>query len=232
MSDWWTYRPEDFLLFSPRVYWRMFELHNAAFWPFHLATIGAGLAIFLPVLRRPLGSGVWIALILAALWSFVGWTFLWSRYAAVNWAIVYVAPAFGVQALLLTVAAASGGLALDRSNTGAWLGLLFMAIGIVAYPLLPPLFGRPWSSAEAFGIAPDPTSIATLGVLLAASGRFVPLLFAIPLAWLLLSGVTLRAMSNPQAWLPLLTVLTAIAILILRCLTSSALKRRSRNPSD
>jgi hypothetical protein len=28
MSEWWTYRPEDFLLFSPRVYWRMFELQN------------------------------------------------------------------------------------------------------------------------------------------------------------------------------------------------------------
>ena len=25
MSEWWTYRPEDFLLFSPRVYWRMFD---------------------------------------------------------------------------------------------------------------------------------------------------------------------------------------------------------------
>ena len=29
----WSYRLSDFLLFSPRVYWRMFELHNAALWP-------------------------------------------------------------------------------------------------------------------------------------------------------------------------------------------------------
>ena len=36
MSEWWTYRAEDFLLFSPRVYWRMFELHNTALWPLHL----------------------------------------------------------------------------------------------------------------------------------------------------------------------------------------------------
>ena len=27
MSEWWTYRAVNFLLFSPRVYWRMFELH-------------------------------------------------------------------------------------------------------------------------------------------------------------------------------------------------------------
>ena len=47
MSEWWTYRPEDFLLFSPRVYWRMFELHNAALWPLHVLTLAAGLIIIL-----------------------------------------------------------------------------------------------------------------------------------------------------------------------------------------
>ena len=45
MSEWWTYRPEDFLLFSPRVYWRMFELHNAALWPLQVLALAAGLII-------------------------------------------------------------------------------------------------------------------------------------------------------------------------------------------
>jgi hypothetical protein len=224
MSEWWTYRPEDFLLFSPRVYWRMFELHNAAFWPLHFATLAAGLAIILLVLRRLPRRGLWVALILAALWAFVGLTFLWGRYAAINWAVVYVAPAFGLQALLLAIAAARGGLALDRKDAGVWLGMLLMAIGIVAYPLLPPLFERPWRSAEVFGIAPDPTAIATLGVLLTASGRLAPPLFAIPLIWLLLSGLTLRTMSDSQAWLPLLTAGTAVAVLALRRLAPSALQ--------
>ncbi len=221
MSEWWTYRPEDFLLFSPRVYWRMFELHNAAFWPLHFATLAAGLAIILLVLRPLPRRGLLVAVILAALWAFVGWTFLWGRYAAINWAIVYVAPAFSVQALLLAIAAARGGLALDRKDAGAWLGMLLMAIGIVAYPLLPPLFERSWRSAEVFGIAPDPTAIATLGALLMASGRLVPLLLVIPLFWLLLSGLTLQTMGDPQAWLPLLTAGTAVAALVLR-LTSAA----------
>ncbi|HEV2896601.1 MAG TPA: DUF6064 family protein [Pseudaminobacter sp.] len=222
MSEWWTYRPEDFLLFSPRVYWRMFELHNAAFWPLHFATLAAGLVIILLVLRRLPRRGLWVALILAALWAFVGWTFLWSRYAAINWAIIYVAPAFGLQALLLAIAAARGGPVLDRKDAGAWVGVLLMAIGIAAYPLLPPLFERPWRSAEVFGIAPDPTAIATLGALLPASGRFAPLLLVIPLLWLLLSGLTLQTMGDPQAWLPLLTAGTVVAALALRRLTSAA----------
>ena len=215
MSEWWTYRPDDFLLFSPRVYWRMFELHNAAVWPVHLATLAAGFAIVLLALRRPQRHALWIAFILASLWAFVGWSFLWNRYAPINWAIAYVAPAFGLQALLLTIAAA-GGLAFDRKDIAARVGLLLAVIGLFAYPLLPPLFGRPWTGAEAFAVAPDPTAIATLGVLCAASGRLVPLLFPIPLLWLLLSGLTLRTMGDAQAWLPVAAVSVSIVVLTLR----------------
>ena len=217
MSEWWAYRLEDFLLFSPRVFWRMFELHNAAFWPLHLATLAAGLAIVLLALRPSHGQVLWVALILAALWAFVGWSFLWNRYAAINWAIAYAAPAFGLQAMLLAIGgAARGGLAFDQRDIAGWLGLVIAVIGVVVYPLVPSLFGRPWTSAEVFGIEPDPTAIATLGVLLAASGRLVQLLFPIPLLWLLTSGLTLRTMGDPQAWMPLLTVAIVIAALVLR----------------
>jgi len=217
MSEWWAYRPEDLLLFSPRVYWRMFELHNAAFWPLHLATLAAGLTIVLLALRPSRGQVLGVALILAALWAFVGWSFLWNRYAAINWAIAYAAPAFGLQAMLLAiVGGARGGLAFGWRDITGWLGLMIAVIGLVVYPLLPSLFGRPWTSAEVFGIEPDPTAIATLGVLLAASGRLLPLLFPIPLLWLLISGLTLHTMGDPQAWMPLSTAGIVIAALVLR----------------
>src|SRR5687768_15818374 len=62
MSEWWTYRPEDFLLFSPRVYWRMFEQYNAALWPLHVLALAAGLVIILLVAWRPRTSARWLAL--------------------------------------------------------------------------------------------------------------------------------------------------------------------------
>ncbi|MER8962731.1 MULTISPECIES: hypothetical protein [unclassified Mesorhizobium] len=132
MSEWWTYRLGDFLLFSPRVYRRMFELHNVAFWPLHLATLAAGLAIVLLVLRRLQNHALWIAFILAVLWAFVGWSFLWSRYASINWAVAYVAPAFGLQALLLGFLGTVGGLAFDRKDIAGQLGLLLAVIGLFA----------------------------------------------------------------------------------------------------
>lgn len=216
MSEWWTYRPEDFLLFSPRVYWRMFELHNAQYWPLHLLTLVAGLAMILAALRRINGSSIFSALMLAAFWILVGWLFLWNRYAAINWAIAYMAPFFGLEALLLAIAAARGGFAFDRRDAAARAGLLVAGFGVVAYPLLPGLFGRPWSESEVFGIAPDPTALATLGLVLAASGRF-PLLFVpVPLAWLLLSGLTLNTMGDPQGWIPFMAAGAGVVILVLR----------------
>lgn len=217
MSEWWTYRPQDLLLFSPRVYWRLFELHNAAFWPLHVLTLAAGLALILLVSYRPRDSGPWIALALAGLWAFVAWSFLWNRFAAINWAIAYVAPVFGLQALMLAAGGLSrGSLLFGRKDMAARIGLLLALAGVFAYPLLPPLFGRPWASAETFGLAPDPTAIVTLGLLLAARGGLALPLLAVPVLWLLLSGTTLRTMGDAQAWMPFSAAAIAVGALVVR----------------
>ena len=211
MSEWWTYRAEDFLLFSPRVYWRMFELHNAGLWPLQVLTLAAGLIILL-IAWRP---GVWarcLALILAILWVFVGWSFLWNRYATVNWAVAYVAPAFAIEGvLLLVIGSLLDGLAFDRRGPAGWTGYFILAFALAGYPLLAPLQGRGWASSEVFGIAPDPTAIATLGILLLARGRLLPALLPIPVLWCLLSGMTLQTMGEPQACAPYAALALAAA---------------------
>ena len=202
MSEWWTYRPEDFLLFSPRVYWRLFESHNAVLWPLHLVTLAAGLAIILLIAQRPKIRARWISLILAILWIFVGWSFLWNRYSTINWAAAYIAPAFFVEGALLLVACLRDALAFDRRRPADWIGYLILGFALAGQPLLAPLQGRGWASSEVFGIAPDPTVMATLGVLLLARGRLLPWLLPIPVLWCLLSGMTLQTMGEPQAWAP------------------------------
>lgn len=217
MSEWWTYRPQDLLLFSPRVYWRLLELHNTAFWPLHVLTLAIGFALILLVSFRLRGSVPWIAFALAALWAFVAWSFLWERYASINWAIAYVAPVFGLQALMLAVGGLSrGGLLFGRKDMPARIGLLLALAGVFAYPLLPPLFGRPWASAETFGLAPDPTAIVTLGLLLGARGGLAMPLLAFPVLWLIFSGMTMRTMGDAQAWMPFSAAAVAVGSLALR----------------
>jgi uncharacterized protein DUF6064 len=215
MSEWWTYRPEDFLLFSPRVYWRMFELQNAALWPLQVLVLAASLIIILLVARRPRTYSRWLALLLALLWIFVGWAFLWNRYAAINWAAAYVAPAFAVEGALLFVAGPLlDGLTFDRRGLARWIGYIMLAFALAGHPLLAPLQGRGWAPSEVFGIAPDPTAIATLGLLLFARGRLLLLLLPIPVFWCLLSGITLRTMGEPQGWVLLAALALAAAAYI------------------
>ena len=91
MSEWWTYAPSDFLLFAPRTYYRLIELHNLDVWPMQFVALLLGVAIL--VLAR--GERAWrrraVAAILAGCWLWVGWAFHIQRYATINW----VAPWFG-----------------------------------------------------------------------------------------------------------------------------------------
>ena len=53
LQTWASYSLSDFLLFSDRVYWRMFETYNQALWPAQIGTIGAGLLIIAGLLVQP-----------------------------------------------------------------------------------------------------------------------------------------------------------------------------------
>ncbi|MDI1271397.1 MAG: DUF6064 family protein [Polaromonas sp.] len=194
MSEWWTYTLSDFLMFSPRTYWRLVELYNRDFWPLHLPLLAAGLAALWLTATRRTHAFRWVAFGLSAIWLWVGWAFLWERYATINWAAQYVALAFAVQAVLLA------GMGLMRKHTAAspgpaalGLGGLLAVAGLL-YPLWGLAAGRPWEQAETFGMAPEPTAPLTLGLLL-LSGRPASrtgraLLFPIPLLCLLLGAAT------------------------------------------
>jgi hypothetical protein len=207
MGEWWTYSPEDFLMFSPRVYWRMFALHNGALWPLPLAGPALALAAGLLCLRP---RGVRIArAILAVAWAFVGWAFLWRLYGVINWAVLYVAPLFALQAILLARAALRGPTALRLPPSPRWAAGAILVAAAAAYPLLPPLSGRPIAEAEVFALAPDPTAIGTLGVLLIAGGGAV--LWPVPVLWCLFSAGTLWTLGTAQGVVPFAAALLAPA---------------------
>ncbi len=211
MSEWWTYTLQDFLLFSPRTYYRLFELYNRDVWPAQILTLGAGVAI-LPLLRRGgAGPGRVIAAILAGCWLWVAWGFHFQRYATINWAATCFAAAFAVQALLLISTGVLRGRlefgAADSAVGRAGLGIVLFAL--VVQPLIGPLVGRDWVQAETFGVAPDPTALATLGILLLAANRVRWELLLVPMSWCAVTGATLWAMGAPDAlMLPVAALLT------------------------
>ena len=225
MSEWWTYTLSDFLLFSPRTYYRLFEIYNAAIWPAQIVAVGLGPAICALLGRAAAVRGRLIAAILAGCWLWVAIAFHASRYASINWAAVYFAWGFGLEAaLLIWIGIVRGRLVFERpvdlaSRAGLWIFLFALAV----QPMVGPLLGRPWRQVEIFGVAPDPTAVATLGILLLASGGGRWALVVIPAIWCAVSGATLMAMKAPDAWIPPLAAALVISLAVRQMLA----RRRS-----
>ena len=224
MSEWWTYRPSDFLLFSARTYYRLFELYNAEVWPGHLLTLGLGLALWVALLQGRAWAPRAACLLLALAWLWVAWAFHRQRYASINWVATWFAAAFALEAVLLLSCAVfgAGTRAAAAQGRKRSIGLAVFAFALLAQPVIGPLLGRPWQQAEVFGLAPDPTALGTLGLLLllqprSTSGAARPrrwltvLLWPIPLLWCAVSGATLATMHAAEAWLMPVAALLAMA---------------------
>jgi hypothetical protein len=198
MSEWWTYRPSDFLMFSPRTYWRLVELYQRDLWPVQLLTLGSGLALlWLAAGRRPAARRV-ICAVLAMAWLWVGWAFHWQRYATINWAARYFAVAFAIEATaLIALGVLRAGHRGPTQRDGVErVGLLLAAFGVLAYPLAGFLAGRPLAQAEVFGLMPEPTALATVGLLLAAGPSQRGWLILIPMLSLAIGIATLWLVSG------------------------------------
>ncbi len=210
MPEWWTYTLEDLQSFSLETYYRLFERYNAAIWPGQIVALALGVAI-LAVLRRGASGrrGRLVAGILAACWVWTAIAFHATRYATIHRGAPWFAWAYGLEALLLVgVGFLRGGLSLERRGGARWIGLALFLFALFVQPLAGMLFGRDWRQVEIFGVAPDPTAVGTLGLLLLTAGRVRWALIAVPLLWCAFSGATLLAMGTPAGW-----VMVAAAVL-------------------
>jgi hypothetical protein len=215
MSEWWTYTLRDFLLFSPRTYYRLFEIYNAAIWPAQILAVGLGLAIGTLLGRARASRERVLLAIVAGCWLWVAIAFHAHRYATINTAAVYFAGAFGLEAALLIWLIVRGRVTFERpvvpaSRAGLWIFLF----ALVVEPLIGPLLGRSWRQVEIFGVAPDPTAIATLGILLLATGRGRWALFVVPAIWCAITGATLLAMKAPDFWIPPLVAVLVVSLAV------------------
>lgn len=215
MSEWWTYSLSDLLMFSARTYHRLFELYNQDIWPGHVAALAAGLLVMAGSVSGGPGLSRLAALLPGLAWLWIAWAFHLERYATINTAAPWFAAAFALQGLMLLWMAAKPVPRLARFDGGAVsaLGLGVVCLSVLGYPLLPMLQARPQAQGELFGIAPDPTVAATLGLLLLVRARWP--MWLIPVAWCAVSGATLAALREPLAWLPPAVAASAVGVALL-----------------
>jgi hypothetical protein len=161
-----------------------FASYNESIWPAQVAGYALGLLTLVPLVRAGKLVNRLVTAVLAFLWLWLGLVF-WRR-AAAEMAMLYAPTVlFTVQGALFIYA-----LARDRITYGAVgptytvVGLLFIAYGLVAYPLIGLLVGHVYPSTALSPLFPCPGIILTFGALLL--GRRVPeYLLVVPTLWAL-----------------------------------------------
>ena len=187
------------LPFTADVLFSSFEHYNRGLWPLPVHTgllaLAAVLATLLPV---RFGDRA-IAAALTAAWLWTGYGYHYMQFATIN----FVAPVYAVLFLLQGLLLAWTGLVRHqlafrfRGDVVHWIGLTLALAAVAVLPLADGLINS-WPGARLVGLAPGPSAIFTLGLLLLDEGRTPPHLAVIPVLWSLVAGATGWVLPLPQ----------------------------------
>ena len=180
--------------FTVEQFLDMFQRYNEAIWPMQIVGYAIGLFIVAMLIARLRGSRSLLAshsvtdrllpALLAGYWTWIGVVFMWGYQADMSAS----GRPFGVLFLIGAVAFAAAALVgpdLGLGQVPSWrvaVGGTMMAYGMLIYPLVGAFAGHTYPSAPVFGVAPCPTVIFTLGVLVCCLRPRWHLL-AMPLVW-------------------------------------------------
>lgn len=176
------------LPFSTEQFFALFAEYNAAIWPAHVvAYVLAALALWAIVSQRDFRPAY---VILGAYWLWNGLIYHLLFFTKINGAAYVFAALFTAQGLIFLVWTKRPRTTLQpfewSLRTAIGVGLIIY--GTCGYPLIGWAIGHGWPRSPMFGVAPCPTTIFTLGVLILA-GRQLPIWAAvIPIAWALIGS--------------------------------------------
>ena len=195
----------------------VFVAYNAAIWPAQIAALCLGLITVGLVFLKPLQATRSIFTILAILWlvNAIGYhAFFFSRINPAAWLF---AGAFLLQAMVFAAAAARPKIVsfqIHRDLRTAC-GLAAIGYALLIYPLFGQWAGHGFMGGPMFGVAPCPTTIFTIGILLLARGRSVLALSVIPILWSLIGLAAAVQLGIPEdLGLPLAGFVLAVILAI------------------
>lgn len=204
--------------FTQEQFFQVFAAYNAAVWPLPIAASLLGLAALGLLFWRTRVATALISAILALMWLVNGVGYHWSFFAGINPAARLFGAIFVLQALLLAgapllfpqfrIAAARD----VPTVVGVALGLF----ALVIYPLLGRLFGHAYPAVPVFGIAPCPTTIFTIGLLLLGDWRTARWLLVIPALWGVVGGSAAVLLGVPQDYGLIAALLAAVGLALAR----------------
>ena len=202
--------------FTIEQFLAVFATYNAAIWPFQIAAYGVVIvalwAVFVPQSRL-----VRLAFaLMSILWAVTGIGYHLMFFATINPIAPVFAAFFVLQAVLFLASAARPEdlqLRLGRDFRSI-AGLATLSYALAIYPILGIWAGHGLLKGPMFGVAPCPTTIFTIGMLLIARGRWVIWLSIIPILWSMIGLAAAIQLGIPEDMaMPLVGAILAAVLL-------------------
>jgi len=204
--------------FTTAQFFEVFRTYNEAVWPAQIPAYLLGLLALVLAYRGGRIPDRIIAGILAAFWIWMGVFYHLLHFSAINPAARAFAVIFVAQGLLfLIVGTIQGKLSFRFSlKSVPVIGAIFALYAMVIYPLLGVYFGHIYPSAPMFGVAPCPTTIFTLGILLWTTARIPAYLLVVPFVWSLIGMGAAINLRVPQDYGLVLSVVSGTILLLIQ----------------
>jgi hypothetical protein len=176
------------LPFTRDDFFDVFAAYNQRLWPFALALWLLTAYALVRLIRARSGGPWWIPELLAIHWAWAALAYHAAFFSRINPAAWVFSGLFVLEAgLFLWYGVVRGPLQLSH---GPFLQRL-LSCGLIAYALLYPAIvraeGHAFPRLPTFGV-PCPTTILTIGFLLAAGKSLPPVVAVIPLLWAFIAG--------------------------------------------
>ena len=205
------------LPFTITQFFEVFERYNQVLWPAQVLAYLAGLGLIALIAARSAYAGRVGAVVLGAMWLANGVGYHIGYFSEINRAALGFGGLFVAQAVLI------GWLGLVerrlefawRSDAAGLTAAVLVLYAMLVYPLLGLAFGHAYPAAPVFGVAPCPTTIFTLGLLLLARPSAPAWLFAIPIAWSALGGSAAVLLGVPEDFGLIVAGVAALALVSL-----------------
>jgi len=188
------------LPFTIEQFFAVFAAYNAAIWPAQIAAYGLGLAVVGMLLWDSMIGKRLVLFILAGIWAWNGIVYHFGFFTPINPMGRGFSALFLLQAILFVASAISAN---DLRFKFRWdlrstIGLSLILYALLIYEVIGYASGHGLMKGPLFGVAPCPTTIFTIGVLLLANGRWVIWLAIIPIIWSLIGSSAAGLLGVPE----------------------------------
>lgn len=208
------------LPFDGPTWLAILEQYNQAIWPLHGVAALCVLAAIALAFSGARFAGHAIGVLLGVLWIWIGLIFFGGSVAPFHFAAEGLAGVFVAQGLMmvlaLTVMGRGGIFGWPGGRTGV-LAVVLLVYAVAAHPLLGHLLtDTPWSQLSYVGVAPAPTMLLTLALLLLALPRPPLIVAIIPFLWALVTGYMAAGLGLALEYIPATLGVAAFAVMVVR----------------